>query len=117
MNSVVVKLLMPRHIRFSRGLITSFDHTATGTQSYLRCGLTSNGINYCTLQGLSALGCTFVPRPLEGGATPESRLNGGLTLLQGPQAVVALPVELLYTCWPCGGVENIPLLVPGRLEM
>lgn len=41
----------------------------------------------------------------------------GLTSVQGPRAEVGLPVELFYTCWPCGGVENVPLLVPGRLVM
>lgn len=39
----------------------------------------------------------------------------GLTSVQGPQAEVGLPVELFYTCWPRGGVENVPLLVPGSL--
>lgn len=41
----------------------------------------------------------------------------GLTLVQGPQAEVGLPVELFHTCWPRGGVENVPLLVPGSLVM
>lgn len=42
---------------------------------------------------------------------------GGLTLVQVPQAVVGFPVELFHTCWPCGGVEDVPLLVPGGLVM
>lgn len=40
---------------------------------------------------------------------------GGFTSVQGPQADVGLPVEFVYTCWPCGGVEDVPLLVPGSL--
>lgn len=38
-------------------------------------------------------------------------------MTQGPQAEVGLPVELFYTCWPCGGLENVLLFVPGRLVM
>lgn len=41
----------------------------------------------------------------------------GLTSVQDPQAEIGVPVELFYTCWPCGGVENVPLLVPGSLVM
>lgn len=37
--------------------------------------------------------------------------------MQVPQAVVGFPVELFHTCWPCGGVEDVPLLVPGSLVM
>lgn len=47
----------------------------------------------------------------------SDRQTEGLTSVQGPQAEVGLPVELFYTCWPCGGVENVPLLVPGSLVM
>lgn len=43
--------------------------------------------------------------------------GGGLTSVHGPQADAGLPVELFYTCWPCGGVEDVPLLVPGSLIM
>ncbi len=41
----------------------------------------------------------------------------GLTSLQGPQAQVGLPVELVHTCRPRGGEENVPLLVPESLVM
>lgn len=41
----------------------------------------------------------------------------GLTSVQDPQAEVGLPVELFYTSWPCGGLENVPLLVPRSLVM
>lgn len=44
-------------------------------------------------------------------------INGGPTLIQGPQAEVGLPVELFHTCWPRGGLENVPLSVPGSLVM
>lgn len=50
--------------------------------------------------------------------TKWSVAAGGLTLIQGPQAEeVGLPVELFHTCWPCGGLENVPLFVPGSLVM
>ncbi len=52
--------------------------------------------------------------PLCCGHTERQR---GLTSVQGPQAEVGLPVELVHTCWPRGGVENVPLLVPGSLVM
>lgn len=45
----------------------------------------------------------------------SSVATGGLTLIQGPQAEVGLLVELFYTCWPGGGLENVPLFVPGSL--
>lgn len=47
----------------------------------------------------------------------ECRGGWGLTSVEGPQADVGLPVEVYNTCWPCGGVENVPLLVPGSLVM
>lgn len=49
--------------------------------------------------------------------TISSVTAGGPTLIQGPQAEVGLPVELFHTCWPRGGLENVPLPVPGSLVM
>lgn len=47
----------------------------------------------------------------------EAGREGGHTSVEGPRAQAGLLVELFHTCWPRGGVQNVPLLQPGSSEM